>query len=330
MVEGPDRMAHYNKAKDFAKQGDKAVKKGMFKKPDYDGAILLFIKAGKEYELANYYNEAFVVYKKLAECNKKVEDLYAVASAMEHMAINHYKVHSDKEYAISIMQEASSYFKIHGAANKSLKVMQKFAKEFTEGGAVELGIEVYASLFAEVFEGDNYLYSNDIITEYLNSLISTDQFSQAIKAYTVHIKYLRKQGKFEHPKLRAWLSIVCLHLCSREPHIAQDKIADFASDVGGNGRSDEFELANKLLDAYEERDGAAWKKLLRHPLFGHIDIEVGRKLRKIIVEPEALPEVPVPVGAILDPPGEEPVDFEGENEDLTKEEEKEDFGGAFA
>jgi len=45
-----------------------------------------------------------------------------------------------------------------------------------------MGFKIYEEIYEEVFQGDNLLYNPDIVSEYFALLVSTKNFSTAIKS----------------------------------------------------------------------------------------------------------------------------------------------------
>ncbi len=60
-----------------------------------------------------------------------------------------------------------NFYKIHGAANKGQSSMKTFARKLLESDDKrDMGFKIYEQIYEEVFEGDNYMYNPDIVSEY--------------------------------------------------------------------------------------------------------------------------------------------------------------------
>lgn len=54
------------------------------------------------------------------------------------------------------------------------------------------GLDIYESLFKDIFEGDNLLWNQDLVTEYIAILMKYKDYARAIDARKQHIRFLKK------------------------------------------------------------------------------------------------------------------------------------------
>jgi len=52
-------------------------------------------------------------------------------------------------------------------------------------------LDIYESLYNEVFEGDNYIWNPEVVTEYIAVLIKENEFERAILAKKRFIKFMK-------------------------------------------------------------------------------------------------------------------------------------------
>jgi hypothetical protein len=66
-----------------------------------------------------------------------------------------------------MLRKAANFYKIQGNQHKAVEGLKRLAEQLISGGHKEAAIEVYSTIFAEIFEGDNYVYYPESVTDFI-------------------------------------------------------------------------------------------------------------------------------------------------------------------
>lgn len=118
------------------------------------------------------------------------------------------------------------------------------------------------------------------------------------------IKYFRETKSVDHKTRRAFLEIVSVQVLQEDNYKIEDTLQEFCQEVGGNPYShDEYEVCVGLQECVEVKDWERMNVLMRKPIFGFIEIEIVKSLKKwLSTRPVAETEVLPATGAPLDEP----------------------------
>ena len=280
-----DALANYSKAEKEYKAGEKALKTGIFKKkPNYDEGMLHFQESAEIFEKLGKKEEAHKAFINLAECaqHSKIPDLYLAGVSYEKAAKYLYATTNDTMKTLALIKKSSEMYCINGTSSKGQAALRQFARDCVkEPDKIPLAIEIYGSLFTDLFTDENYLYGSDLIEEYITLLLNENKYSAVVDVEKAHIKYL-KATHTEHSHLirRAWLAAVSMYILTGEDYLVDEKMNEFLSDCEGDS-TDEWRIAELLINAYRDRNKDKYLEVLRKPIFMQINIEIVKKLKKV-------------------------------------------------
>jgi len=97
-----------------------------------------------------------------------------------------------------------------------------------------------------VFEGDNYAWNPDIVTQFITVLMQKKQYMRAVKAKLTYIKHMKKEtASADHQVRRSFLEIICIQIINEDYKRMEETMAQFIEDCGSSVyQQDEYLIAN--------------------------------------------------------------------------------------
>ena len=125
----------------------------------------------------------------------------------------------------------------------------------------------------------------DMMENFTKLLAKNALWKELIQAKHRQIKYWRDTKQVDHRSRRAFLEIICIQCVMQDVYRLEETLDSFTKEVGGNPyMHDEYELCVGIKESMEKKDWEALKGLLHKPLFGFIELEVVKALKRWIIE----------------------------------------------
>ncbi|CDW78605.1 gamma-soluble nsf attachment protein [Stylonychia lemnae] len=273
-------------ADDAFKKGEKAIKTGLLKwSADFAEGAMYFQQAAKAYKQLGEKDKAMQAYLKYSQCSEKINEFYGAAEGLAEAAL----FEKDKRKSFELLKQAQNFFKIQGAANQGTNFLKKFGQKLIESDDPEsqnFALDIYETLFEEAFEGDNFVWNPDVVTDYVQILMKMQKYERAIAAKKRFIKYLKQTGSIDHQMRRAYLEILCIQIIAEDWYKIENTLQEFNDNYQGNAYGqDEYLICVELHDAVKAKDFKQIEKIAKKPIFSFIDIEVVRNLKKLAMNP---------------------------------------------
>lgn len=164
--------------------------------------------------------------------------------------------------------------------------MKRFAAELCDSDSsesVNAGLKVYQEIFPLLFVDDNMTMNYDMLETYPKALAKAQQWLKYIEAKKRIIKHYGDIKKVDHMTRRSFIEIISVQIIIEDFYKIDDSLKSFFQEVGGNPyEHDEYEICDKLQSTVENKDWEALEDVTRKPLFGFIEIEVVKALKKWI------------------------------------------------
>lgn len=285
------------------KEAQYALKTGVFKwSKDYDLAATKYEAAGKAFKEINDDESAAEAYLNFAKCSEHTKSLHMAADGYAECArllpVPQWRT------AYQYLQQADVYYKTQGFQDRGFTLTKRFAAELCDSEnseSVSAGLKVYQELFPKLFEDDNMTMNYDMLETYPKALAKAQKWLELIEAKKRIIKYYRDIKRVDHMTRRSFIEIISVQIILEDFYKIDDSLQDFFKEVGGNPyEHDEYEICDKLNSSVEKKDWEALEDVMRKPLFGFIEIEIVKALKKWVKSRPAVQPL------IADPQIEEP------------------------
>jgi len=168
-------------AKKLVKEGDEALKTGMFKwNKDYATAAISYDEAAKLYRAAKDYDTAIKVYEKCAHVNEKINDNWGIArnyEAIVLMCIE--RTDGAKISAESLCNYAAkvkAYCRMENSTQTYINLVKKLAKYLEENEHITESMNIYKELLNDLEEDEQHHIKGEVVTSYATLLVKLKKF----------------------------------------------------------------------------------------------------------------------------------------------------------
>lgn len=298
----------------FLSEGDKATRKGWFKKPEWDVAGQNYEKAASCFKAARSYDQAIQAYQKASDALFKSDSLYMAAKTMESAANLAAQQLKQPERASEMYKKASDLYQAHMTPDRAGEMLEKAARAL-EPVSVDGAIDYYVAA-CNLFESeDRGRFAVDTFKKTIAIMIKNKRYAEAVdimhRLSKIYLGINHQQGLN-----KTYLSIIITLLALEDEVEAKKQFQLFCQNAFI--QSEESAISSSLLDAFEQGDQDLLDQVVRRPIVTYLDNDVAKLSREIQV-PGGLSKPP-PTTYI--PP---PKPITSNNDRLQGHEQKNDF-----
>ncbi|KAJ1722084.1 hypothetical protein LPJ53_003453 [Coemansia erecta] len=289
-------------AQELAKDAQKAAKGSWFSKPEWDIAAQFWSKAAASYKTALHYEEAIDCFTKASEGYVHTNTNFLAAKCIEDAASLAEKQLKNQAMAISLYCRASDRYRAHGSSpDKAAEMMEKAAK-LSENVDTEKSIQLYDQALSIYETEDRGRFGIETFKRVTRFLIDKGRLSEAVEIQT-RLAAVCEQINSRPELTKTRMCIIILLLAFGDNVEAGKKLDEFGQDMSF-ARSNEAEISDYMIQAYNNGDQDMFSDLCRDQTMGFIESSVARLALKIRV-PGAKRVAPSPAGA-QQPPSQSP------------------------
>eukprot|EP01027_Heterolobosea_sp_BB2_P008439 GEZU01012523.1.p1 GENE.GEZU01012523.1~~GEZU01012523.1.p1 ORF type:complete len:314 (-),score=131.02 GEZU01012523.1:403-1344(-) len=271
-------MSKIKEADELFKEAKKLSTKSLFRwKPEYDQAATKYEKAGNLYKHSKENAKAVEAFLKASECHYLAENVYLAGKELE-TAGNICRDDKDNARACELYRKAAEIFLEDGKPDKAASLFTSAARIAED---VDKAVELYKRAIDVFVDEEKYVMSGDAFRTFNAFLLRNGRIVDAIENIKKQIKAFEALDQ-PHNVWKAYLSIIVLHLYNNDWVAADNEMSNFIQNEGF-ARTIERELADRLLDAYDQRDSEELEKTIKEQHFTFLENEVGKLALKLRV-----------------------------------------------
>ncbi|KAJ2542031.1 hypothetical protein EV175_006093 [Coemansia sp. RSA 1933] len=286
-------------AQEYAKDAQKASKGSWFSKPEWDTAAQYWDKAATAFKTALHFEESIDCHDKASNAFTKVNALYLAAKGYENAAVIAEKQLKDHPKAVTYYTKASDMFRSQGSSpDRAAEMLEKAAK-ICEDVDTNQAIQLYDSALGIYEAEDRGRFSMGTFKRLTSYLIEKNRLSEAADTQMrLHAVCEQINNRYEGNK--CCLSVIVLLLAFGDGVAASKKMDEFSQSVSLM-HSDEFALADQLLQAYANGDQEEFVSIARSQKVSFLDSSISRLAAKTRVPGAARAKQPPPPQAVVYP-----------------------------
>ncbi|XP_056639587.1 gamma-soluble NSF attachment protein-like [Diorhabda sublineata] len=252
---------------EHVKNAEKSLKTSLLKwRPDYENAAEEYNKAATCFRIAKSYEQCRDCLLKAVDCYKQNKALFYASKALDQCVLVSKELGDIR--AIPIFAErAANMFQTHGSPESATSSLSKAAKIIEQTlPADALRLYQHAIEIATIQDnvGDAAEFANKIARLH----VKLQQYDLAADAIRRELG-LRQQSELFDATGRLTLSLVLVQLTRGDVVAAEKAFKEW----GNNCQNPELSVLENLLQAYDEEDPAAARRILNCPLIKHMDVE---------------------------------------------------------
>ncbi|KAF7729568.1 hypothetical protein EC973_004243 [Apophysomyces ossiformis] len=266
-------------------EGDKASSKGLFRKPDWDIAAGCYERAAVSFKIAKSYDQAVQAYAKASESLFKADAIHLAGKAMENAALVLAQNLNQPQRAAEAYQRASDLFMTQGSIDRAAEQLEKAGKTM-ENIDINAAIDMYSSACTLYEQEDRGRFAIDIFKKAISLLIKSKKYEKAVDMLHRQSQTLQKLSSRSH-LYKANLSIMIVLFALGDDVEAGKQFNNMCSDPGF-AQSEEAEICQCLLQAYNEGDQELLEATVRRQHVSFLDNEVAKLARTLTVPGEIL------------------------------------------
>ncbi|KAG2217190.1 hypothetical protein INT45_005399 [Circinella minor] len=267
-------------------EGDKASSKGLFRKPDWDVASGCYDHAATSFKLARSYDQAVQAYLKASEAFFKADATHLSGKALENAALLLAQQLSQPQRAAEFYQRASNMFMTGGSIDRAAEQLEKAGRAL-ENTDANAAIEMYSSACSLYEQEDRGRMAIEIFKKAVTLLIRSKKYEKAVDMLHRQSAVLRKLANRSH-LYKANLSIMIVLFAIGDEVEAGKQFNFMCSNDPGFSQSEEAQIGELLLQAYNEGDQELLEKAVRMQHISFLDNEVAKLSRTLTVPGETL------------------------------------------
>ncbi|KAH6570708.1 hypothetical protein BASA50_007180 [Batrachochytrium salamandrivorans] len=277
-------------ADDLMKAGAKALTKTSFfgkSKPDYDDALQNFEQAANLYRTQKDYTSSVEALHQVAECHRNLSSMFLAAKALETAANLLSQSSNDPARAGPVYRQASEYFLAQGSPDRAGEMLEKAAKAY-ESVDAGTAIEYYTESCTLYEEEGRLRFGVDTFKRAVGFCIRSQRFEQAV---ALSIRLENGYLKIDNQPLfnRQALTNVILQLSVGNEAMAQQRLDESMQKNGRLCQTDEGQVAQDLLTAFQTGDAALFEGLMRSSSIRFLDNDVGKLVKALKIDPSKAP-----------------------------------------
>ncbi|KAG0953018.1 hypothetical protein G6F57_005513 [Rhizopus arrhizus] len=267
-------------------QGDKAASKGLFRKPDWDLAASYYDRAATCFKIAKSYDQAVQAYAKSSEALFKSDAIHLAGKATENAAFILAQNLNQPQRAAEAYQKASNFFMTQGSIDRAAEQLEKAGRAL-ENVDVNASFDMYSKACTLYEQEDRGRFAMEIYKKAISLLVRNKKYDKAIEMLKRETQVLQKLSSRTH-LYKANLSILVLVLAIGDDVEAGKQFSSMCGQDAGFAHSEEAEIAEDLLRAYDQRDQELLERTVRVQHMTFLDNEIVKLARLLTVPGEVL------------------------------------------
>ncbi|KAJ1796611.1 hypothetical protein LPJ59_003642 [Coemansia sp. RSA 2399] len=284
-------------AQEYAKDAQKASKGSWFSKPEWDTAAQYWDKAATSYKTALHFEEAIDCHAKASDAFTKVNALYLAAKGYENAAILAEKQLKDHSKAVTYYCKSSDMFRSQGSSpDRAAEMLEKAAK-ICEDVDTDQAIQLYDAALGIYETEDRGRFSMGTFKKLTSYLIEKNRLSEAADAQ-MRLYAVCEQINNRYEGNKCCLAVIVLLLAFGDNVAASKRMDEFGQSVSLL-HSNEFALADQLLQAYTNGDQEEFVNIARSQKVSFLDSSISRLAVKTRVPGAARVEQAAPYQAAI-------------------------------
>ncbi|CEP16602.1 hypothetical protein [Parasitella parasitica] len=265
---------------------NRSASKGLFKKPDWDLAASHFEHAATNFKIAQSYKLAVGAYEKASDAYFKSDSIHLAGKALENAAFILNQNLKDPKRAASAYQRASNYFMAQGSIDRAAEQLDKAGRAL-ENVDMNESYEMYSKACSLYEQEDRGRFAIEIFKKAISLLIRNKKYDKAIdmlKRESVILQKFTARSQL----YKANLSILILIFAIGDDVEAGKQFNSMCGNDPGFAQSEEAEIADNLLKAFDERDQDLLVKTTKSQHITFLDNEVIKLARMLVVPGEVM------------------------------------------
>jgi len=280
-------------AKKLVKEGDEALKTGVFKwNKDYATAAISYDEAAKLYRAAKEYDTAIKIYEKCAHVNGKINDNWGIArnyEAIVTMCIERTDgVKTSPEALESYASKVKTYCRMENSIQTYINLVKKLSKYLEDNECIVQASNIYKELLNDLEEDGQHHVKGEVVTSYATLLVKTKKYGECITLFERELATKKeiqsKTGTRQNLDTLA-LTIITLYVVVGDLEKAEKRLQDFSIDIRDFIKTSEFDVSEKMIEAYNEGNQENFDKTVSRTVFNNIfPLHIIKDLRKVKVQ----------------------------------------------
>jgi len=280
-------------AKKLVKEGDAALKTGLFKwDKDYATAAISYDEAAKLYRASKDYDTAIQVYEKLAKVNEKLNDNWGIARNYESIVLMCIErtdgVKTPAEALCNWASKVKTYCRMENSIQTYINLVKKLCKYLEEQENITEAANIYKELLNDLEEDGQHHVRSEVVTQYATLLVKIKKYAECLDLFERELvskkEIQAKTGSRQNLDTLA-LTIISLYVILGDLEKAEKKLQNFSIDIRDFIKAAEFDVAEKMIEAYNEGNQEAFNTTVSRTVFNNIfPLDIIKELRKVKVQ----------------------------------------------
>ncbi|XP_018018272.1 gamma-soluble NSF attachment protein [Hyalella azteca] len=255
------------------RDAEKCLKTGLLKwNPDYDEAADYYNKAAVCYKAARQHPQCVQCYIKASDNYRICRSYFAAAKALENASLIS-KEMGELDSVAQLAERACKLYRDNGTVDTAAMVLDKAAK-IIEGTRPQRAVDLYKQAVDIALCEAQPRRAAEYQSKLCRLYVRQHMLIEAAEAIRTNITFFR-DGDFTDPISREVVALVLVQI-ARGDHIAGEKAL---KEWGAYVTPEEMATLSALLEAFDEQDGEAARRLLRAPFIRSMDVEYSKLAR---------------------------------------------------
>ncbi|KAG9287433.1 hypothetical protein G9A89_023805 [Geosiphon pyriformis] len=263
----------------FLADGDKAIQKNWFKKPDWDVAGSCYEKAASCFKAARSYEQAIQAYLKASDALFKSNSIYMAAKTMEGAGNLASLQLKQPDRAADLYRQASDLYQTHMNPDRAAEMLEKAARAL-ETVDVNQAIDFYNAACSLYESEDRGKFAIDTFIRTIAVMIRNKRFEAAIDIL-LRLREIYLSMNNNSGVSKTCLSIIIILLAASDEIEAKKQFQHFCQYAFV--QSEESAVASILLDAFEQGDQELLEETVNRQIITFLDNEVAKLARNLHV-----------------------------------------------
>ncbi|CAG8636271.1 6708_t:CDS:2 [Paraglomus occultum] len=276
--------------------GDKAIQKGFFKKPEWDVAGSNYERAANCFKGACAYEQAIQAYLKASDAMFKSDSVFMAAKDMESAANLAAIQLKQPERAADLYRKASDLYQAHMTPDRAAEMLEKGGRVL-EPINVDEAIKIYSDACALYETEDRGQFAIDTFKKTIAVMVrnksQADSMLQRLSSVVMGMKY-------PSHLFRTYLSIVIVLLAMNDDVEAKKRLQRFSN--YDFVQSEEAAIAHSLITAFEQGDQDLLEETVKRRTVSYLDNEIAKLARNLVVPGGVKKSNPLPTAKPVQPP----------------------------
>lgn len=211
---------------EMVKKGDKEIKSGFFKSPDYVSGVGYFTDAAKGYRKFNLDEKSLMALSKAFECNGKISDFWSAGRNAQEMAeICIFNLNNFNQ-GLGYLKNASYNFKVGGKFTTSIKAYSDISQKLIEKQNYQGAERILQVAFDDCLEHPEdpliRISQETVYSNLLDIMCRLEHYPQAIKINEDLIKVQLDYEENKYKVSKNYIKSAMLRIIIDEGYLVKD------------------------------------------------------------------------------------------------------------